>query len=51
MKKYAILSLIICIAAYIGMNFASGSQTLLQQTIEHNLTVYKTCFLFPEGST
>ena len=45
MKKYAIITIIICIAAYIGMNFASGSQTLLQQTIEANTNIYNSCFI------
>lgn len=45
MKKYAIITVIICIAAYIGMNFASGSQTLLQQTTEFNTNIYNSCFV------
>ena len=44
MKKYAIITIIICIAAYIGMNFASGSQTLLQQTTEFNSNIFNWCF-------
>lgn len=44
MKKYAIITLIICIAGYIGINFASGSQTLLDKTIEYNNIIYDGCF-------
>lgn len=44
MKKYAILTALIIIAGYIGINFASGSQTLLDKTIEFNNGVYEKCF-------
>lgn len=44
MKKYAILTIIICITGYIGMNFASGNQDLLEKTVEYNNWVYAECF-------
>ena len=44
MKKYALITLIICIAGYIGINFVSGSQTLLDKTIEFNNQQYDSCF-------
>ena len=43
MKKYVIL-LSIPILAYISTFAVQGKQTLLQQTIEHNNTVYSECF-------
>ncbi len=49
-KQYAIL-LSLPILIYISTFAVQGKQTLLQQTIEHNTSVYRTCFTFPEWFT